>query len=94
MTNQVGDRRPGAAHIAGLLALALFVSACGTSSTDTSTTSPATTVPDDAVQATTTTTTAPEDTYDGLPVGFTEDGYPYLGDPDAPVSLVEFSDYL
>ena len=94
MTNQVGDRRPGAAHIAGFLALALFVSACGTSSTDTSTTSPATTVPDDAVQATTTTTTAPEGTYNGLPVGVTEDGYPYLGDPDAPVSLVEFSDYL
>ncbi|MDF1594916.1 MAG: thioredoxin domain-containing protein [Acidimicrobiia bacterium] len=45
----------------------------------------------------TTSTTAPaeaEGTYNGLPVGFTDDGYPYLGDPDAPVSLVEFSDYL
>ncbi len=42
-------------------------------------------------------TTAPaalEDSYNGLPVGFTDDGYPYLGAPDAPVSLIEFSDYL
>ncbi len=29
----------------------------------------------------------------GYPVGFTEEGYPYLGNPDATVSLIEFSDY-
>ena len=34
------------------------------------------------------------DTYEGFPVGFTAEGFPYLGDPEAPVSLVEFSDYL
>ncbi|NNC92196.1 MAG: thioredoxin domain-containing protein [Acidimicrobiia bacterium] len=45
-------------------------------------------------EPTTSTTALAEDSYDGLPVGFTDDGYPYLGDPDAPVSLVEFSDYL
>ncbi len=28
-----------------------------------------------------------------VPVGFTEDGYPYRGNPDAAVTLVEYSDY-
>ena len=37
---------------------------------------------------------AAEGTYLGLPVGFTDDGFPYIGDPEASVSLVEFSDYL
>ena len=31
---------------------------------------------------------------DGIPVGFTEEGYPYRGAADAPVTLVEYSDYL
>lgn len=51
----------------------------------------------DGTQATDGSDPAPTEadgTYQGLPVGFTDDGYPYLGDPDAPVSLVEFSDYL
>lgn len=33
-------------------------------------------------------------TYQDMPVGFTEDGIPYLGKPDAPVLLEEWSDYL
>ena len=33
-------------------------------------------------------------TYQGTPVGFTDEGYPYRGDPDAPVTLTEYSDYL
>ena len=32
--------------------------------------------------------------YADLPVGFTEEGFPYRGDPEAPVVLEEFSDYL
>jgi len=30
----------------------------------------------------------------GAPVGFTEDGFPYIGNPDAPVTMYEYSDYL
>ncbi len=90
-----------------LLALALIGSSCTGNGTETSTTaSPTTTtldcvaagtcsdVPDGTQAPGTTAPTEAEGTYQGLPVGFTDDGYPYLGDPDAPVSLVEFSDYL
>lgn len=29
-----------------------------------------------------------------IPVGFTEEGFPYRGDPEAPVTVYEYSDYL
>ncbi len=90
-----------------LLAAALVVSSCAGSGTGTATIAVPTTTTIDCVAAGTcpdgpagtqaTATTAPAEavgTYNGLPVGFTDDGYPYLGDPDAPVSFVEFSDYL
>jgi len=32
--------------------------------------------------------------FDGKPVGFTDAGFPFMGDPDAPVTMVEYSDYL
>lgn len=32
--------------------------------------------------------------YTDVPTGFTADGYPYRGDPKAPVTLIEYSDYL
>src|SRR2546422_6891958 len=32
--------------------------------------------------------------YQGTPVGFTADGQPFRGNPDAPLTLVEYSDYL
>lgn len=35
----------------------------------------------------------PTETYNGIPVGFTEEGYPFRGDPNAPVTMVEYSDY-
>ncbi|MCC6457599.1 MAG: thioredoxin domain-containing protein [Caldilineaceae bacterium] len=34
-----------------------------------------------------------DETYKGLPVGFTEEGFPYRGDPDAPIVMVEYSDF-
>jgi protein-disulfide isomerase len=30
---------------------------------------------------------------DGIPVGFTEEGYPYRGNPDAPITVYEYSDF-
>lgn len=32
-------------------------------------------------------------TLDGIPVGFTADGYPYRGNPDAPITVYEYSDF-
>lgn len=32
--------------------------------------------------------------FDDIPVGFTEEGYPYRGANDAPITVYEFSDYL
>lgn len=31
--------------------------------------------------------------WNGIPVGFTADGFPFRGDPDAPITMVEFSDF-
>ena len=36
---------------------------------------------------------APTSVPAGLEVGFTEEGYPYRGNPDATVTLIEYSDY-
>jgi protein-disulfide isomerase len=34
------------------------------------------------------------ETYEGTPVGFTADGHPFRGRANAPLTLVEYSDYL
>ena len=34
------------------------------------------------------------ETYQDMPVGFTDEGYPFIGSPDAAVTLEEWSDYL
>jgi protein-disulfide isomerase len=31
--------------------------------------------------------------WDGIPVGFTADGFPFRGEPDAPITMIEFSDF-
>jgi len=38
--------------------------------------------------------TAQSATFDGIPVGFTDEGHPYIGNADAPVTLEEWSDFL
>jgi protein-disulfide isomerase len=35
----------------------------------------------------------PEGSYKGIPVGFTQEGFPYRGSPDAPIVMYEYSDY-
>jgi protein-disulfide isomerase len=36
----------------------------------------------------------PAETFQGIPVGFTADGQPFRGNPKAPLTLVEYSDFL
>ena len=33
------------------------------------------------------------ETFEGIPVGFTEDGFAFRGSPDAPITMYEYSDY-
>ena len=35
----------------------------------------------------------PTETYNGIPVGYTEEGYVFRGNPDAPITMYEYSDY-
>ena len=64
----------------GLLIVALILAACGPESTPEPTVTPMPLPPTD--------TPAPE-----VPMGFTEEGAPYRGNPDAPVTLVEYSEF-
>lgn len=32
-------------------------------------------------------------TFEGIPQGLTHDGFPFLGQPDAPVTLIDYSDF-
>ncbi|HID85920.1 MAG TPA: hypothetical protein EYP55_00900 [Anaerolineae bacterium] len=72
----------------GLLIAALVVAACGPKATPTP-------LPPTEPPAPTATTKAPKPPVSEgeVPMGFTEEGAPYRGDPDAPVTLVEYSDY-
>jgi hypothetical protein len=81
----------------GLLIAALIVSACSPQAAPepTATPKPATStpVPPTATAAPTATTSAPTVSEAEVPMGFTEDGLPYRGNPDAPVTLEEHSEF-
>ncbi len=64
----------------GLLIAALMVAACGPTATLEPTATPTPLPPTD--------TPPPE-----VPMGFTEEGAPYRGNPEAPVTLVEHSEF-
>ena len=64
----------------GLLIAALIGAACGPGATPEPTATPTLLPPTD--------TPEPE-----VPMGFTEEGTPYRGNPDAPVTLVEYSEF-
>lgn len=79
----------------GLLIIALIVAACSPKATPAPTPKPmATPLPLTNTPAPTATTGRPAVGEGGeVPMGFTEDGSPYRGNPNAPVTLVEHSDF-
>jgi hypothetical protein len=64
----------------GLLIAALMVAACGPTATPEPTATPTLLPPTDTPEP-------------GMSMGFTEEGAPYRGNPDAPVTLVEHSEF-
>ncbi|MBL7184423.1 MAG: hypothetical protein ISS50_08240 [Anaerolineae bacterium] len=77
----------------GLLIVALIVAACSPQATPEPTATP---LPSTDTPAPTATTEVLIPSISGsgeVPMGFTEDGAPYQGDPNAPVTLVEHSEF-
>jgi len=91
--------------IAVLLLFVVILAACvaqtvtapGAATTDAAAPTPTTVPVDDPTPASTSLSggaALPSDeTYKGLPVGFTEEGLLYRGAPDAPIVMVEYSDF-
>ena len=83
----------------GLLIVALLMAACGPKATPEPTATPQPTStplpPTDTPAPTATTQVLIPSIGEGeeVPMGFTEEGFPYRGHPDAPVTLLEYSDY-
>jgi len=69
----------------GLLIAASVVAACGPAATPEPTATPL--LPPTDTPAPTATSEAE------VPMGFTEEGAPYRGNPDAPITLVEYSEF-
>jgi protein-disulfide isomerase len=89
-------RHRSPARIAVALCVSLIAAACAAETPAvTSENAPTTAAPDRTTTTTVpATTTSPEPVASESTFGFNEDGHPRLGDADAPVTLVEFSDYL
>jgi len=64
----------------GLLIATLMVAACGPEATPELTATPTPLPPTDTPEP-------------GMSMGFTEEGTPYRGNPDAPVTLMEYSEF-
>ena len=83
----------------GLLIAAVIVSACSPQATAEPTATPKPTAKpvsptDTPAPAATTEVLIPSISTSGeVAMGFTEEGAPYRGNPDAPVTLLEYSDY-
>ncbi len=82
----------------GLLIAALLMAACGPTATPEPTATPkpvATPLPptDTPAPAVTKEVVAPAISGGEVPMGFTEEGAPYRGNPNAPVTLLEYSDF-
>jgi hypothetical protein len=76
---------------AGLLIVVLLVSACDSQAPGSTATA---IIPPTAAVPTATSAEATRTVTQEVQMGFTEDGAPYRGDPNAPVTLLEFSEYL
>lgn len=70
----------------GLLIAVLLVTACGSKATPTP-------LPPSATPAPTATQAQPVAGGQEIPMGFTAEGLPYRGNPNAPVTLWEYSDF-
>lgn len=78
----------------GLLIAALIVASCAPASAPEPTAKPTPLPPTDTPAPTVTTEVPTPATSEGeVPMGFTEDGLPYRGNPDAPVTLSEHSEF-
>ena len=80
----------------GLLIAALIVAACGPEATPTPlppTDTPAPTATTEVPTPVPSKTEGPVQSKAKVPMGFTEEGAPYRGNPNAPVTLVEYSEF-
>jgi hypothetical protein len=72
-----------------IASLGWLLAACGQAAV-----APPTSTPAQPAPTTTQPTRAPGGSYADIPQGVTPEGYQYLGDPAAPVTLVMYSDFF